>query len=106
MSYHIDRTYYDKNGAITTKEADACAKIAEKEVSGTVLGERQLVVKYFVKYSGYLYDPVNMTQIDVRYRTWNMREVPKRVFDMYLDFLKTKREHFRINAERLINAQP
>ena len=73
-------------------------------IEDSPLGKGRTVVKYYVKYCDYLFDPVHMTEIDARYRNWKMREVSDKVFGLYFDYLTTKQEHFRVNAERLINA--
>lgn len=103
MSFRLDRTYYDKVGNATPDEKKACAKAVVKTVEGGALGNEVVTTLYYVKYAGYIYDPHNMNEVELRYRDWRMKEVSKRVFDLYLDFLKTRQEHFRINAERLIN---
>jgi hypothetical protein len=105
MSYHIDRVLYDKDGNTTQDDKTAVAKAISKEINESALGDKRTVTKYYVKYAGYLYDPVQMNEVDARYRSWQMKEVPELTFNIYLDFLRTKKEHFRINAERLINAQ-
>lgn len=94
---------YDKDGKIIEDENKACAIKIVKELEDNVLGKGKIVTKYYVKYAGYLFDPVQMNEVDTRYRNWQMKEVGQRVFDIYMEFLKTKREFCRINAERLIN---
>lgn len=103
MSFQLDRVYYGGNGQPIESDREACAKTVTKTIPAGALGAEQVITKYFVKYAGFLYDPHNMNEVEVRYKSWVMKEVSKKVFDIYLDFLKTKHEHFRINAERLIN---
>lgn len=96
---------FDKNGQPTDNESAACAKTVTKTGNSPILGPTHAVTHYYVKYSGYLFDPVQMTAVDERNRNWKMRLVTQEVFTYYLSFLSTKKEHFRINAERLLNGQ-
>lgn len=93
----------NKNPRLETETDDVFAK--------KVVGEHS--AKYFIKTGTYgkIYNPIGLFSegtsnkfiAKVGKKAWQFKEVNSKVFDMYVNFLKTKNTAWLTNAERELN---
>lgn len=91
---NIVRTYFDKNGKITSQVEKSVAKISE-------CGEKKV---YHIKYGrGELLDPHHIdSSMQIKRSYYVMKKVNKQIFDSYKKFLETKNRLYFTRARRLL----
>lgn len=93
---NITRTYFDKNGKITSHPESSVAKISESSDSDKKA--------YYVKYGrGELLDPHHIdSSMQIKRSYYTLKKVDQQIFDSYIKFLKTKNRLYFTKARRLL----
>lgn len=89
--------YIDKTGNQCGEERDSVAKITEfhnKE-------DNRISTYYYVKCGrGIIFDPYGMDMNKTNAYNFQFKKVDQLIFDKYIDYLRTRREVFLIQARR------
>jgi hypothetical protein len=91
---NIVRTYFDKNGNITSNPESSVAKVSECD-------EKKV---YYVKYGrGELLDPHHIdSSMQIKRSYYMMKKVNQQIFESYVKFLQTKNRLYFTKARRLL----
>jgi hypothetical protein len=92
----VESTYVDKTGE-PCKEIEAVAKIIELHNKE----DNRITSNYYVKHGrGDLFDPYGMDMNKTNAYNFQFKKVDRSIFEKYVEYLKTRREVFLIQARR------